>query len=399
MFRSRFEEFSRSHLSSEQFQSIWEGNRIEVFDGDIEKSNLGLSEAALAEIKASATIFIHAASSINLQRSLSLISKSVIQPSLQMADLALVTPTFRQFVYVSTAYANAHLHTVHNGIDTHITEEVHPLRPSLGDTTDFEYSDLLSSCSTPEFSFHDFPFPYAYAKHLTERLLLSRLDESKLLILRPSIIGPALAEPYPYYELPGSAPATSFLAAVIPSLSLSMGFASRFPDPYRQSNIDEMPVDLVVNRLLMHLAHRTTGIVHAAAGKAARRSFANLWEKAMSERRLPWSPRLSWSDTDWRDKSLHPIARIFVVLGTSYVFDGTRTEELWERMSEEEKELFPCWLQSLEQNGDMMMRRKGVEAQVTKYFARKKLPSVFIRLLIRDPIVGVVTGKALGRVL
>ena len=373
------------------FRFIWDSDRIEVFDGDIEKPGLGLAEDVLSKIKSFVTIYIHAASTISLQRSLASISTSIVEPSLLMADIALCSPRMERFVYISTAYANAHLHNLHNGIDTFVSEQIYSLRPGSGDSTQLEHEDLHASSNTPEYQAHNFPFPYAYAKHLTERLLLRRFTSqnqaSSLLILRPSIIGPALHEPYPYYENPGSAPATSFLAAVITTLSVRMAFASRFPDPYHESNIDEIPVDVVANRLLMHVSRRTAGIVHAVAGKGARRSFANLWTKAMSERRLPWCPRLVWhADVDWRDSSLHAVARIFVVLGTSFVFEGESTERLWERMTEAEKLVFPLWLQNLEQNGDVVMRRAGVSALVRRYFAKRNIPSSFIKLLVRDPV-------------
>ena len=337
------------------------------------------------------TVYIHAASSINLQRSLSSISTSIVEPSLAIAEIALSSPRMERFVYVSTAYANAHLHNLHDGIDTVISEKIYPLRPGDGDSTELEYGDLRASSDPPEYRFYNFPFAYTYAKHLTERLLLRRFTAqeraSSLLILRPSIIGPALQEPYPYYEIPGSAPATSFLAAVIPTLSMRMSFASRFPDPFNQSNFDEVPVDIVVNRLLMHVSRRSSGIVHAVAGKAARRSFAELWTGAMTERKLPWSPRLVWhKDLDWRDRSLHPIARLFVILGTSYVFEAEATEELWGEMDEAEREMFPLWLRNLEQNGDRVMRRAAFTSLVRRYFVKKKLPSIFLQFLIRESI-------------
>ena len=388
---SRLLDTARAHLPAEKLTIIRDSDRVQVLDGDIEKAGLGLEEEKLLEIQSTVTVYIHAASSINLQRSLKSIATSVVEPSLAIAEIALSSPRMAQFVYISTAYANAHLHNLHDGIDTVINEEIYPLRPASGDSTDLEYADLRASSDPPEYRVHKFPFPYTYAKHLTERLLLQRFTKqersSSLLILRPSLIGPALQEPFPYYEIPGSAPATSLLAVLIPTLSWRMSFASRFPDPYNQSTFDEVPVDLAVNRLLMHLSRKTSGIVHAVAGREARRTFADLWTGTMAERKLPWSPRLVWhADLDWRDPSLHPIARLFVIIGTSYVFEARATEQLWTEMTEEERLIFPLWLRNPEQNADRFMRRAAFTSLVKRYFVKKKLPGVFLKLLLRDPI-------------
>ena len=315
---------------------------------------------------------------------------SIVEPSLQLADIALNSPRMKQFAYISTAYVNSYLHHLHTGIDTFISEQIHSLRPGSGDSTLLEHQDLRSSGTTPEFSYHNFPFPYAYAKHLTERLLLHRFSTqdrlSSLLIVRPSIIGPALHEPYLFYEIRGSAPATGFLAAAITTPSLRIDFASRFPDPMRQSTFDEVPVDIVVNRILVHLSRRSSGIVHAVAGLCGRRSFRSAWEIAMSERRLPWNPRLVWRDVDWHSGCLHPIAHASVVVGTSFVFEDGRVDALWQDMDEAEKAVFPLWLQSPEQNGNPTLRRMGVRSQLERYFKKQGIPWILINLLVRRPV-------------
>ena len=170
------------------------------------------------------------------------------------------------------------------------------------------------------------------------------------------------------------------------SFSLRMSFASRFLDPMHQSNIDELPVDIVVNRILMHLSRNSSGVVHAVAGLRGRRSFRNLWDKAMSERRLPWYPRLVWQDVDWHSDCLHPIAQRFVVVGTSFSFKDDKVDAIWQDMTDEEKAAFPLWLENPKQNGDVVMRRAGVRSQLERYFGRMGIPQLFINLLVRSPI-------------
>ncbi|KAL8882704.1 MAG: hypothetical protein Q9198_000337 [Flavoplaca austrocitrina] len=394
----RFWELARARLPFRKWEGIKQVGAVRILDGDIEKPRLGLSEEDILEVQTTTTIYIHCACSVNLQRSLSSISKSVIEPSLVIADLALASPNLDSFVYVSTAYANAHLHYTHHDIDTKVLEQVYPLRPSSGDSTDLEYSDLCTThyTSTPEFQFHNFPFPYAYAKHLCERLLLHRFAShttgheapiARLLILRPSILGPAIREPYPYYEVPGSVPATSVLAALITSPSLRMHFSSRFPDPMTQSTLDEVPVDIVVNQLMMHLSHQSAGIVHAVAGARGRRSIESVWANAMSERNLPWCPRLIWhKDVDWHDQRLHPLCRAFKIMGTNFIFDNTKNEQVWDWMTPWQRDNYPLWMDNLEQNGDVKSRRVAYREQISRYFKKRNVPMLLLDLLVKRPV-------------
>ena len=378
-------------LPYKQYQRLRDnGERIRILDGDIQKPQLGLSNSTISEIRSTITIYIHTASSTNLRRPLASIAASVIEPSLQLAEIALASPHLQTFAYVSTAYANAHLHALHTGIETPVSEAIQPLRSSGSDSTALEYLDLLNSGTTPEYTHHSFPFPYAYAKHLTERLLTLKFSShekgsSSLLILRPSIIGPAHRDPYPYYEIRSSAPATSVCAAFLASLSFNMRFASRFPDPYYQSTFDEVPVDIVVNRLLMHLSRRSTGCVHAVAGQRARISFASLWERAMSERRLPWIPRLVWKNVDWKDQGLHPIARAFVIVGTSFLFEDTKVDRLWKDMTEGEKKDFPLWSESPRGDQDKAMRVAAVRGVLQKWVAKHGMSDWVVDVLLKRP--------------
>ena len=377
-------------MSPTQYQSIFESKKIKVVAGDLTLPRLGLSEDTIAELRCSTQVIIHSASSINLRKSLPQVATTILDPSLALAEIALECPHLEHMAYISTAYANTHLHMLHSGTDTFVSEQIHPLRSNGGDTTAFEIEDLQRAGTTPEYQFHKFPFPYAYAKHLTERALISLFAQhgksDKLLIVRPSIIGPALRDPYPYYEIRGSAPATSWLAAVVTSPSLCITFCSRFADPARQSNIDEVPVDVVVNRIMMHISHRSSGVVHAVAGQRGRRSFENMWAKAMTERRIPWRPSVSWRDVDWDDGGLHLIAKAFKIVGTSFLFEDVKVYDVWNKMSDADKAAFPLFLESPEQSGDVCRRREDVRKQVEKYFRKKKWPGFVVGFLLHNLI-------------
>ncbi|PLB40579.1 uncharacterized protein BDW47DRAFT_101361 [Aspergillus candidus] len=106
-----------------------------------------------------------------------------------------------------------------------------------------------------------FPTPYALAKHIAEKVILSQADWPFLvLIVRPSLFSPALRDPYPLYGSNES---------ILKTLGMSMGShwsPSRLLQGFGEETIlDEIPVDLVANTCLAHLAAGSGGIVHAAA--------------------------------------------------------------------------------------------------------------------------------------
>ncbi|KAL6713145.1 hypothetical protein ACLMJK_009266 [Lecanora helva] len=385
-----FWDYYRQVLSPDQLQSIHAKSEIIILDGNLTKPRLGLQDDQISKLKDQVDVYIHLACSINLRRSLAEIAQSIIDPTLELAKIALASSFLERFVYISTAYANSHLHHLHHGIDTEVSERVYSLRSGDGDSTELEFRDFCISGTTPEYKCHNFPFPYAYAKHLTERLLLRLFDEERrsesLLIVRPSILGPALKEPYPYYEARGSAPATNFLAAAVATLSQRLTFSSRFNNPLRDSTLDEVPVDIVVNRILIHISMKSEGVVHAVVGAPGRRTFQSLWERAMSERRLPWQPRLVWKDVDWHSPLLHDIAHASVIMGTSYLFEDARVNPVWSKMTNEERVMFPLFMNSAEELGEVVKRRRQVRGQLERWFSRKGLPLIFIDLLIGRPI-------------
>ena len=326
---------------------MYENKRITVWEGDITSSQLDLSPEAKSAVATSISLIIHCASSINLRHSLTKIAPQIIYSTLELSKLALSSKSLKRFVYVSSAYANGHLHQLHDGIDTEVLEQVYPLRNTNQDTSALELADLTKRGTSPEYTFHNFPAAYAYAKHLTERLLLSRFHaegrDEDLLIIRPSIMGPAMAEPVPGFHVQASAPATALCAAILTCWRWEMRWASRFPNPEKDCTLDEVPIDVVVNRLLVHTAKGSSGCVHAVAGKQRLR-FADVSNRVLRERRLPWWPRMRFQNVDWHSETLSPIARMFTVVGTSFLFDEAKTVGLWARMSAQEQKTWPLFL-------------------------------------------------------
>ena len=327
-------------------------HRVSVLDGDIAKENFGLDDRTLASLRNRVSIFIHAASSISLRDGLPKMAASVVHPSLAAAKLALSFAHLERFVFVSTAYVNGFLHWDQSsangfkGQECVVEERIYPLRqPDHG--ADVELHNIVDFGTTPEHSHMPHPFAYSYVKHLTERLLLELFRkedrEHQLLLFRPSCFGPAQQEPFPHFEVAGSSPGTTAMCAIIASLPVKARCASNLADPSK-STIDEVPVDVVVNRLVAHIAFGTSGCVHAVSGASGRRNFQDMYN-AIARLRRPWwwHPALKWSNGNLDSGKLCALSNLYKVLGCSYLFREEKTERVWQLMSPSMRELWPLW--------------------------------------------------------
>lgn len=326
--------------------------RVSVLDGDITKENFGLDDQTIAGLRKRVSIFIHAASSISLRDGLPKMASSVVHPSLAAAKLALSFTHLERFIFVSTAYVNSFLHWVVKPANSAkrqecvVEERIYPLRePDHGAAV--ELHDIVDSGTTPEHSHMPHAFTYSYVKHLTERLLLEAFRkegrEDQLLLFRPSCFAPAQEEPFPNFEVAGSAPVTTAMCAIISSLPTKARCTSNLPDP-STSTIDEVPVDVVVNRLVAHIAFGTSGCVHAVAGASGRRSFPDMYNAiARLRRSWWWHPEIQWCDESTDAAKICALSKLYKILGCSYLFREEKTERVWQLMSPSMRETWPLW--------------------------------------------------------
>ena len=383
--RRLFEKWS-DHLGSERANIIRNTNKIVCFDGDIEKPLLGLKDTEVAIIKEHVQIIIHSASSINLRAPLAKLISPIINASLSVAMLARECSKFERFVYISSAFSNAHCHDPSGTPSAEISETLHTLKDgSLTlETAETEYETILQFGDLDQSFESHFPWAYGYAKHLTERLLTRLFDNhpQRLLIVRPSIIGPAQSYPFPGYEVPGSAPLTMVAAAMLFDPAIKVNFNSSYTEPMACSHHDEVPVDVVVSRLIMHLVYGAYGIIHAVAGRNMRFSSAHIWQEIMSQRLLPWSVRVAWSNVHWDTNNMHPVARTFAVFGTSYIFGDDRTQELWKGLSNEERLIWPLFSHrakmelstrrpALKANLEIVLRKQGWPRRLVAFVCKR----------------------------
>lgn len=416
--------FSRIHriwqntLPPSVVAELCSSSRIQVLDGDVCKKNFGLDQDSATSLQKTIKVVIHAASSINLEHNLAWLAPIIIQGTLNTAEFALGCKSLDRFVYISTAYANSYLHYLEPSTVPHISERIHSLRKGIDPYLDVEeeWLDLQESGTTPQYETTPFPFAYAYAKHLTERLLVNRFgtddatsqrsgsssassssarlspippgpsNAPKLLIIRPSIIGPAESPPAPGWQIATSAPVTCLLAFFLLTPATRLTFYSALSRPNNDAIIDEVPVDIVFNRIIWHTAAGTSGIVHANRELALCHSFGTYVRSIQKLRRLPWDSRVVW-EKDAASAKLCKISTLYQISGCTFDFDDSDTRSVWAAMTRKDRQAFPLFaaqkygiVDGNRIDPDLSSRDEALRKLCAMYFERKQWPKWMLPL-------------------
>ena len=226
--------------------------KVILVSGDMTKERFGIATEILRKMEEEVTIIVHAAANISFRAPLQKVIFDNCLPALRLAAWAMKMTRLQHFVQVSSAYANSFLP------DGLVKEKVYYL--SNPDDAEGELEEILRTGTTRHLQ--RFPWAYAYSKQLMERLMISRFPNLPILLLRPTSIGPAVAQPYEMYGPQGSCPISTLYSRLMqPTGGKSIWYA-----PTHGGNIlDEIPVDLVANVLLQHVHSGTRGVVHASS--------------------------------------------------------------------------------------------------------------------------------------
>lgn len=239
---------------AEQVDDVLDSHRVQFMVGDTSKPGLGLKPSDLRQLQQEVTVVINAAADISLQQPLHLSIQPNCIAHLQLLTLLREFNRLTSFLHVSSTSVNSFLP---DGI---IEERIYPLCDE-----DPDPEKVLSQVlSTGQSAYTDnFIAPYALCKHLAERLILKQADlPFNTLIVRPSLIGPAIRDPYPFYGNDEGMPLQSAIynLATDPDYGLDeLGKGINLDAVF-----DEIPVDLVASTCLAHLAAGSVGIVQAA---------------------------------------------------------------------------------------------------------------------------------------
>ncbi|CAI7575132.1 unnamed protein product [Penicillium viridicatum] len=237
----------------EQVEDIIATCKIQFFLGDMTQPNLDLSPDNLSRLQNETTVVINAAGDIALSRQLAETIPVNCTGHLTLASLLDSFTRLQRFLHISTTYVSSFLP---DGI---VKEQTYPLYEDPVD-------ELGKILVTGKSSYTEqFAAPYALAKHLAECLLLGGDHKFPILIVRPCLISPAIAEPYPLYGSDGA----------IPILLGDSEYGPLKLEPNLPSHAacNEIPVDLVARTCLSHVSQGTTGVVHASADLYISRSI------------------------------------------------------------------------------------------------------------------------------
>ncbi|CEJ54125.1 hypothetical protein PMG11_00447 [Penicillium brasilianum] len=380
---SKAESKWKSMLPKSIAETLTRSNSVTVLDGELgDTATMSLEDETLQMLKRRVHIFIHAACSIELKNSLRELSYTVIAPTLCLANYALKFPNLEKFVFISSAYVNAHLWKTSESSDVEVEERVYSLDRRGEDPYESApeiWREVQKNGTSHEFETHDFPWPYAYAKHLAERLVLQKASEKgaldKILIIRPSVVGPAEEFPYHGFTTSYSTPSTACAAAYALHPGRKIILATRCDQPDQNATIDEVPVDVVVDRLLLHTAAGTSGCVHAVSGKKRRLRLEDWWNAFKNERRLPWNVKPIWTNEDWHSSNLHQMARNFKIIGTSFAFAEDKTDQVVEALSSDELEHLKLYTdRSRPYHHSLIHRRHHIHHLAKEMIKKNKMP-------------------------
>ncbi|KAL3462239.1 male sterility protein-domain-containing protein [Aspergillus heterothallicus] len=235
----------------DQIENILDTGKVEFITGNLSKPGLGLDSAVRERMRNEVTAVINTAANISLVQDLEESLRHNCQTAVALLQTVAQFTNMRIFIHFSSLAVNSFLP---GGV---IEERLYPPPDGVPDS-ESELAGQPGADTSKVRSDDRYTWPYAQAKHLAERLLLHHTPSVPVLIIRPSAIGPAMAEPCPLYGPDKAIP----LHQMLLSFTLTDDDAERLAAHH---HFEEVPVDLVANCCLLHLTNRTTGVVHCAS--------------------------------------------------------------------------------------------------------------------------------------
>ncbi|KAG0053615.1 cyclin-dependent kinase inhibitor far1, partial [Gryganskiella cystojenkinii] len=216
--------------------------KIVPVQGDITIDRLGLSEHDLEMIQEDTRVVINSAASVSFDDPLGNALEMNTKGPFRTFEVARGIKNLSAFVHISTCYVNAPL------FDQRINEAIYP--HPLGNPESIY--EMLTNMTYEEIRNYErstvlktYPNTYTFSKSLTEHLILNRYKTMNLplVIVRPSIVTAAQAEPVPGW-VEGSAAANKAI------ISCALGHVQEWIGD-ELIKADLVPVDIVAKTILL----------------------------------------------------------------------------------------------------------------------------------------------------
>ncbi|OJJ75221.1 hypothetical protein ASPBRDRAFT_73406 [Aspergillus brasiliensis CBS 101740] len=255
----------------DQIEEIFDTGKVHCLIGDTTEPHMGLKKADRDRLQQEVTVVIHGAASISMMEELQKAVREHCSAMTNMIHLASQMTHLRAFVFISSFLVGLLL-------SNETTQERFLKVAADEPDPEEQVASIVATNSSP---YADrFPTTYSQAKYLSERLLLAHQKSLPVLVVRPTSIGPAIRDPYPLYGVAGSVPVdTAFYLYAQSGVYRSMSEMERFS---QEAIVDEIPVDLVVNGCLLHIACESRGLVHLGCQLYVIQTFGDLtaqWQK------------------------------------------------------------------------------------------------------------------------
>lgn len=289
--------------------------KIEFIVGDMKAAGFGVGGADLERLRGEVTLVIHTAASTAFNTGVREAIDENCLPALELAGIAGRFRRLKQFIQISTAYVNSFLP------DGHVGEKMYSV--SEEDPED-ELAGILETGGSPHAE--KFASGYAHAKYLTERLLRKRYPLLPLLLLRPTIFGAALRDPYPVYGPEASTPMTRFSRLYFSDRGGKQVWHTTAGYKSGANVLDEVPVDFVANACLLHAVARTLGVVHVGSQLYVQLTFDEFLQ--FGNDNAPLDVRKELPEIIWTENRSEPqsvIAEVVKVGTRDWHFDCGRS--------------------------------------------------------------------------
>lgn len=232
----------RQSLGDAKWQNLC--SKISAIPGDIMQDHVGLSEMDRAKLANEVHLIVHLAATVNFNERMNLAIQMNTLGGLRVLALAKTCKHLEAMVHVSTCYVNYR----RSGRDEVIEEKLYPLEFDPEDMckrvlaiNDAEV-ETVAKALLKEYSF---PNTYTFTKCIGEQLIHRYKENVPVVVVRPSIVGCSLKEPFP-----GWVDALTAAGGLL--LTVSLGVVREVVcDPAKVADV--VPVDFVVNVILKAL--------------------------------------------------------------------------------------------------------------------------------------------------